>query len=761
MADAEDDDEIINEFVTESLELLDELDRQFVALEANPDSRERLAAIFRVVHTIKGTSGLLGYGRLEKVTHVAENVLVKLRDGEMQLTPEITSALLKSADAAREMLGRIAQTRAEGDVDYALVLSGLKAVLETGAAPAPRKLAPAAPPAAGRAPAPIALPSPTEIRPALPVPPPPLELLTPPSLPATGAKTQGPRVSVAPISAQRAAAPRESEAPREGNVRVSVGLLDRLMNLVGELVLARNQVLQGSARSIDPGLLASAQRLNLITSELQEGIMKTRMQAIGSVWTKFPRIVRDLAIACGKQVRLELIGADTDLDRSVVEAIRDPLTHMVRNSVDHGIEAPEVRAQAGKVAGGTIVFRAFHEGGMVNIEVSDDGGGVDLQRVRAKAVERNLISAERAASLSDREALQLLFLPGFSTAKQVTNVSGRGVGMDVVKTSIEKIGGTVEIHSKLGEGTVIRIKIPLTLAIIPALIVRCRTQRYAIPQVNLIELVRVESNAIEYAREAPVYRLRGELLPLVFLRQVFGDRAAEAPRKEHQVIVVRADNKVFGLVVDDIDDTQEIVVKPLGRELKGVPAFAGATILGDGRIALILDVFGIALTVGMSVCAIDHAPLPPPDTLESEPRSLLMFDFGAEQRMALFLESVERLEEFRRDRVERAGSVQVIQYGRQILRLLHLQEVLGQPPPQSAPDTLQVVVHSRDGKSLGLVVDRIADIIQDRVVIDGSVRRPGVLGAAVLQGSVTEIFDIDAAWRLLDARQQLPRAELR
>ncbi len=761
MADTE-DDEIIKEFVTESFELLDDLERQFVALEEDPSSRERVAAIFRAIHTIKGTSGLLGYGRLEQLTHAAESILARLRDGEMQLTPGITSTLLESADAARAIIARIAESGEEGDVSYDCLLAALRSLLE-GDGPSPAAAqSTEAPQSAGcklsSRPAAAASSEPCAVVQV----PPPRRILTSPSPPAD--QSAAPAASQAPSSARTAAvaAQDEPDGARDGTVRVGIGLLDRLMNLVGELVLARNQVLQGSARSADPALIAAAQRLNLITTELQEGIMKTRMQAIGSVWSKFPRMVRDLAVVCGKQVRLELVGVDTELDRTVVEAIRDPLTHMVRNAVDHGIEAPAVRLKAGKPAAGLIVFRAFHEGGMVNIEVSDDGGGIDLERVRARAIERNLIAAERAARLTDRETMQLLFLPGFSTARQVTKVSGRGVGMDVVKTGVERIGGTVDIQSKLGEGTSIRVKIPLTLAIIPALIVRSRAQRYAIPQVNLLELVRVEASAIEYARKAPVYRLRGQLLPLVFLRHVFGDTEPDAPRAGYNLIVLRADNKTFGLVVDDIDDTQEIVVKPLGRELKGIAAFAGATIMGDGRVALILDVFGIAVTLGMSVGS-GEAPAPviqQPAADRGEAQALLMFDVGPAQRMALPLAIVDRLEEFRRERVERAGATRVVQYGNQILRLLHMDEVLGKPAPALEQDTFQVVVHSRNGKAVGLVVDRIADIVQDCIVIDPSVRRPGVLGAAVLQGSVTEIVDIAEAWRLLEARQQRTGLEL-
>ena len=538
---------------------------------------------------------------------------------------------------------------------------------------------------------------------------------------------------------------------REANVRVGVGLLDRLMNLVGELVLARNQVLQAAEASSDPSLATASQRLSLITTELQEGIMKTRMQPISSVWTKFPRIVRDLAVVCGKQVRLDLLGRETELDRTVLEAIRDPLTHIVRNSVDHGIETPEQRRKSKKAAIGSIAFRAFHEGGMVNIEVTDDGRGIDPEKLRAKAIERGLITSERANRLSDREAMQLLFLPGFSTAEEVTKVSGRGVGMDVVKTGVEKIGGTIDIQSRIGEGTSIRVKIPLTLAIIPALIVCCRNQRYAIPQVNLVELVRVESDsAIEYVRDAPVYRLRGELLPIVFLGAVFGGDAKPPDRKGYNIIVLRADNRSFGLVVDDVADTQEIVVKPLGRELKGISAFAGATIMGDGRVALILDVFGLADAIGMAVRPNrEELAEGPEDEDVEDVETLLAFHLSAGQRMAIPLDSVDRLEEFKVERIERAGSTEVIQYRNQILRLLHVADLVGNDRVQPESDVVQVVVHSRDGQTIGLVVDRIADIVQDRIVVDCNVSRRGVLGSAVLHGSVTEILDVDAAWDML------------
>src|SRR5260370_15322674 len=309
----------------------------------------------------------------------------------------------------------------------------------------------------------------------------------------------------------------------DSTVRVNVGLLDKLMNLVGELVLARNQVLQFAKRMKDSSFLAASQRLSLITTELQAGVMKTRMQPIGNIWDQFPRTVRDVALGCGKEVAIEMEGKETELDKTIIEAIKDPLIHLVRNSVDHGIELPEDRVKWGKDRAGRLMLRAFHESGKVNIEISDDGEGLNVERIYQKAVERGVITTEQGARMTEREIFNLIFLPGVSTAEKVTNVSGRGVGMDVVKTNIERIGGTVDVQSTLGRGTTVRVKIPLTLAIIPALIVTCSGDRYAIPQVSLLELVRLGreevDRGIELVHGAPVYRLRGRLLPLVYLNR--------------------------------------------------------------------------------------------------------------------------------------------------------------------------------------------------------------------------------------------------
>ena len=388
----------------------------------------------------------------------------------------------------------------------------------------------------------------------------------------------------------------------DANIRVGVGLLDKLMDLVGELVLTRNQILQFNTEREDAALNATSQRLNLITTELQEGVMKTRMQPIGMVWNKLPRVVRDMAVALGKQIRLEMDGADTELDRTIIEAIKDPLVHLVRNSCDHGIEPPEARTRAGKPPQGRLTLRAYHEGGQVNIEIGDDGAGIDVARVKQKAIEKGLLRPEQAEKLSDREALNLIFQPGFSTAQTVTNVSGRGVGMDVVKSNIEKIGGVVDIFSRPGEGATVKLKIPLTLAIIPGLVITSGGERFVIPQVSLLELIRLEGDSsekhIEHVHGTPVYRRRGSLLPIAYLNQVLGLKSAERAEAV-SMVVLQAEDRQFGLVVDGINDTQEIVVKPLGKQLKGLTVYAGATIMGDGRVALILDVLGIGQRSGV------------------------------------------------------------------------------------------------------------------------------------------------------------------
>ncbi len=531
------------------------------------------------------------------------------------------------------------------------------------------------------------------------------------------------------------------------------------MTRVGELVLARNQILQFNSVINDTALQSATQRLNLITTELQEGVMKTRMQQIGNVWSKFPRLVRDLASICEKEVRIEMEGKETELDKTIIEAIKDPLTHLVRNTVDHGIEKPEVRRANGKPSEGCLTLKAYHEGGQVNIEIVDDGAGLNIDRIKSKAIEKGLISAEHAAKLPDREVGQLIFLPGFSTAEKVSNVSGRGVGMDVVKTNIEKIGGTVDLQSQQGFGTTIKIKIPLTLAIIPALIVTSDSDRYAIPQVNLLELVRLDAEqtkkGIEWIQGAPVYRLRGRLLPLVYLRNELGMQGTAAPNADEatNIVVLRADDRQFGLVVDHINDSEEIVVKPLSKQLKNVSVYSGTTIMGDGRVALILDVMGLASSSKVISGVRDRSVSETFERSSSnrcEMTTLLVLGVGPDRRFALPIDQVTRLEKIALDKVERADHQEVVQYRGEILPLIRLSETLGVESNAQGEQLMDVVVYTEATRSVGLVVDRIVDIVETELSATRAAHRAGLTSSAVIQGHVTDLLDLPAVIRMVD-----------
>jgi len=749
-------DDLIKEFLVESIENLDRLDRELVKLETDPSSQELLSSIFRTIHTIKGSCGFLGFSKLEKVAHVGESLLSRLREGKLSLTPEFTSGLLAMVDAIRNMLEAIQTSGQDGEETYPELIATLTALQTQGQAP----------PAAATLPATLAVePSSTAaIEKPAPVEPPSSSRERTDSIHASEPPARRePTAPAAPAPVEAAAGqhPQEdskSKVTAAETIRVDVHLLDRLMNLVGELVLTRNQITQFSARQTDPNLVSPAQQLNLLTSELQEEVMRTRMQPISTIFDKFPRVVRDVAMGCGKQVQIEMDGKETELDKSLLEAIKDPLTHIVRNSVDHGIETPEQRVSRGKRAEGHLKLRACHEGGQVVIEISDDGAGIDTARVKNKALERGLITPQQAATMSEREMLNLIFLPGFSTAEKVTNLSGRGVGMDVVKTNIDRVNGSVDIQSTPGTGTSIKIKIPLTLAIVPALVVVCAGERFAIPQVSLSELVRIEQEAgaskIEYVHGVPVYRLRGRLLPLVYLDQALRlGRAADTAREESSaatIVVLQADDRHFGLVVDEIIDTEEIVVKPLGKKLKGVNIFAGATIMGDGRVALIIDVLGLAQRAnivsevrGRSVTSRDQSA--ESDDKKNNRQALLLIQVGQHGRMAIPLSLVSRLEVFTPSALEHSGFQSVTQYRGEIMPLLRVSEILqigsnGGAAEES--DALEVVVYSEKGRSVGLVVDRILDIVEENVVIQNPSHREGIRGSMVIQSRVTDLLDI-------------------
>ncbi len=747
-------DEVIKEFLVESNEGLDRFDRDLIALEKDQTSRELLDSIFRAIHTIKGTSGVLGYEKLVSISHVGESVLSRMRDGGLLLTPEIATLLLSMVDALRRILEQISMVGMEGDNEYGEVVQQLATLLqESQTLPVKSDSARTADGASDK---------PTMVSR-------PLSKETPSApqtreedlvdVPVSLRQEAEPKLPDEPLAASCVAAtsandPMLPQTERHNvasnTIRVDVALLDKVMNLVGELVLARNQVLQFTATQEDSSFLSTAQRLNLITTELQEGVMKTRMQPIGNVWNKLPRIVRDLSVGCGKRIEIQMEGAETELDKTIIEAIKDPLTHIIRNAVDHGIEMPQVRVAKGKPPEGRLALRAFHEGGQVNIEISDDGEGIRTEKLKAKAISKGLVTADHASHMSEREILNLVFAPGLSTAEEVTNISGRGVGMDVVKTNIEKIGGTVDLQSTCEKGTLLKIKIPLTLAIIPALVVTSGGERFAIPQVGLVELVRCEgeqaAHSVESIHGASVYRLRGNLLPLVYLNRELHLAPPANAVDSVNIVVLQAGDRQFGLVVDDINDTEEIVVKPLSKQLKSLSCFAGATIMGDGRVALILDVLGLA-QMAKVVSELHESNLSDHGVRTGERdggrETWLLFRIGDDGRMAIPLSLVSRLEEFPTSQVERSAGREVIQYREQIMPLIRLAGLFGHTSV-GEEDLLQVIVYSCHGRSVGLVVDEILDIAEQEAAVQQIHETKTLRGAAVLQQRVTELLDVPA-----------------
>ena len=712
------DEELLGDFLVESWEQVETLDQEFVRLETESEEANRVEGIFRVMHTLKGGAGFINLVKLESIAHEAESLLTLVWEGMVDVDQSLIDILLEAADAVKSILTHLENSLTEGDESYEDLIARLRSATvkptqEPESTPSP------------------AFETPSE-----------MEEADEPDDPELTAMEQLQAELMSALETGKEEAPVETKVPKENGsenrpsagkqIRVKVELLDKLMNLVGELVLSRNQLLQLSATSEGNGMELACQRINLVTSELQDHILQARMQPIGTILKKFPRLVRDLATQTGKGVKLALEGEETGLDRTILEAIKDPLTHILRNSIDHGIEFPEERLAQGKPEFGTIHIRAFHEGGQVTIEFQDDGKGVDLARVREKAVNRGLVSRQEAELLPDREVLNFLFHPGLSTAESVTNLSGRGVGMDVVKTSTESIGGTIDIQSTPGEGTVVRLRLPLTLAIVPALIVTCDDQRYAIPQVSLQAMVRLPNREmIESLYGGEVYRLRGELLPLLRLREPLG-LSTRSETEETNVVVIRSDNLTFGLIVDEVKDTEEIVVKPLSKELKKLNLYAGATIMGDGRIALILDVAGLAEVSRLKVEEKRHLRQSRSNEGSDDHRgqSLLLFLLG-ENRYALPLSLVSRLEEIPIERMEVVSGRPLVHYCGELLPLIDLGYELNHT---SSLDTkvLQVLVVSNNGRKLGLAVDSISDVVDQESPVQVSSSQFGLLGSAVI-----------------------------
>ncbi|MCP3994100.1 MAG: response regulator [bacterium] len=737
------DDPIVVEFTIESREHLADIENQLLAIEKAGEDMdgELVNTVFRAVHSIKGAAGFLGFSTLGSLAHHLENALNLVRDQELVLDSRNTDVLLRASDTLRAMFDDVHQSN---DADISAHVAELQHIVDgvtngAEAEPAPLETADDAatsPDAAVVAEAELAavapITNPTPETPPLP------DIATPVGSP------ESPRERRALTSNA------DTSAQSDARIRVSVRLLDNLMNLAGELVLSRNQLVQKVSSDRTSGLDAVAARVDLVTSELQEAIMQTRMQRVGTVLGKFPRVVRDLTRQLGKQCELTVEGEEVELDRSIIEAIGDPLTHLIRNSVDHGIESPEQRLASGKPAMGTVVLRAYHQAGKVNISIRDDGAGIDVTKLKEKAVARGIVTLEQAAEMGEREAVRLIFHPGFSMARQVTDVSGRGVGMDVVRTNIEKLGGAVSIETEVGRGTTINVKLPLTLAIVPSLIVRCAGKRFAIPQTSIRELVRIKRKyvaaSIERAKDAEVFRLRGELLPLVRLNTALGIGSDGETRLEDAVniIVVEAGHLQYGLIVDGLHDSEEIVVKPLGRHVQGCQSLTGATILGDGQVALILDVTGIAAHCELALPEEDESGGHDTSSIDlvKETQTSLLFTNHPDEHFGVPMAAIARLERVSSDQIDRVGRLEVLQYRGASLPLLALETCI-QAKARTETEKLNIVVFSVLQREVGLIVPRLVDIRQVGVEVDTvTFREPGVSGSVEIEGQAVRLLDL-------------------
>jgi two-component system chemotaxis sensor kinase CheA len=753
-------DDLLSEFLTETSESLSVLDVALVNLEQNPNDREILQNIFRLVHTIKGTCGFLGLPRLEHVAHSAENVLGKFRDGELEVGAHAVTLILSSIDRIKLILSHLEQHESEPEGNDQDLITQLNALAEGKAPPAAAAAAPPPPPPPSpkkEEEQPVAFDS-DELQRLFDSTPGPADMAPPPAQePSHPSHPSEPHEAKGGLPAGAAGLPAtqgESKPPAQAGgeakessvaaqtIRVNVELLENLMTLVSELVLTRNQLLQMVRGRDDSEFSAPLQRLSHITTDLQEGVMKTRMQPIGNAWAKLPRIVRDLSVETGKKIDLQMLGAETELDRQVLELIKDPLTHMVRNSADHGLEGVEDRKKAGKPDIGKIVLNAYHEGGHIIIEINDDGRGLNMARIRQKIVQNGLASEAELESMSDQQIQQYIFKAGFSTAEKVTSVSGRGVGMDVVRTNIEKIGGTIELKSVEGKGTNFTIKIPLTLAIVSALIVECGGERFAIPQISVLELVRTtgtSENGIEMINNAPVLRLRDRLLPLVSLKSLLRLGSAEdLASQETFIVVAQVGTYTFGIIVDRVFDTEEIVVKPVAPILRNITMFSGNTILGDGSVIMILDPNGIAGATGAMAGSSQAAEAAHAKDLHGEEKtSLLVFRAGGEDLKAVPLALVARLEEIDVTSVELSHGKPVVQYRGHLMPLIMVNENC-----QLQKEGRQaVLVFSDHDRSMGLVVDEIVDIVEDILKVEITVAQPGLIGTAVIAGRATDVID--------------------
>lgn len=788
-------DDLLREFIEETNESLDVVDVELVKFEQEPNNAQILDNIFRLVHTIKGTCGFLGLPRLESLAHAAETLMGKFRDGA-PVTEESVSIILKSLDRIKEIMSELEETESEPAgsdedlIDHLDRLAGIGKYAGQGGVAA----APDAEDVVAESPAQEESTAgdsdkqeqPAEVYQVLE-----RELKEgevslddlerafreadgPDGFDVEANAKQAAEEAVAAAAAQKrsgaklvakketpkpepkkepeakAAVDKETKSVANQSIRVNVETLEHLMTMVSELVLTRNQLLEIVRRHEDSEFKVPLQRLSNVTVELQEGVMKTRMQPIGNAWQKLPRIVRDLANDLGKQIDLVMVGQDTELDRQVLELIKDPLTHMVRNSADHGLEMPDERVAMGKPAKGTVKLSAYHEGGHIIIDIEDDGRGLNTEKIKEKILKNELATEAELEKMTEQQINKFIFAAGFSTAEKVTNVSGRGVGMDVVRNNIEVIGGSVDLKSTAGKGSVFSIKIPLTLAIVSSLLVEASGDRFAIPQLSVVELVRVQNNSehkIERIKDTPVLRLRNKLLPLIHLSNLLGIEEKRDEELELDdngfIVVMQVGPQIFGVVVDAVFHTEEIVVKPMASMLRHLTLFSGNTILGDGSVIMILDPNGVAQAFGSHVGTDmsqeveeqEKASLPEE---ENNKISLLIFRAGSAEPKAVPLSLVTRLEEFEISKIEYSNGRDMVQYRGNLMPLVQVNDFVQRRTEGSQP----MLVFSDAGRSMGLVVDEIVDIVDEHLDIEVSSEMPGILGTAVIKGKATEIIDV-------------------
>lgn len=711
----ENHDEILAEFILEAREIIDRLDVDFVRLEQDPGEQALIGNIFRGLHTLKGSSGFFSLKRLEKLSHAGESLLGKIRAGQAELDFDKSTRLLEMNDILRQIIDGVETSHVEPAGDDQELINALLGLSPT------EKTSPTKVVAAD-----VEIKLPEVITPEGPV-----EAIEPPEIAFTGTSGQ------------------ELVVP----VKVNPEVLDKLMNIASEMVLARNRLLPFSQQSSDKLFTSAVRSIDLLTLELQERMMKMRMQPIFHIWDKFPRLVRDVAAECGKKVRLLQEGAETELDRILLDSIRDPLVHLIRNSIDHSIESPEIRLEKGKSELAYLVLRAAHQNGTVIVEVIDDGAGIDYERVRQRAISRGLISVEKAHTLNHKELIDLIFLPGFSTRETVTNLSGRGVGMDVVKNNIENIGGSIEITSVPNEGTHVKLKIPLTLAILPTLFVRCADEIFLIPQNRILELVRFapneSNNGIEDFYGTPTFRLRDKLIPLLFLNeQLHLTSAPLKPKQKLFIAVLNFNGTLFGLVVEEVLNIQDIVIKPLGDLLRDASNFAGATIMGNGEVALILDIDGIARQSGL-IERLQANPIRQEELYVApvvEMVSVLLFEISGLHKIALTLDAIDHIIKLDPDKIQQNGNREVVYFNEQLMDLVHLDKYVsgGVRKAQVYHVRAPVLTCQYRDRLYGLVVKQVTDIIEVPAKLhELSSPQRGLCGSIIYNDQVINVLDLE------------------